>query len=749
MIKKLLLNLTFGVVGFMMTQTVKAQGIPEILYYKFNTSSKSVPNYASNPPSGTSSATVYGALAIGSSGTCNSSALIGSGNTSNTDYIDTKWKTTTTGSWTITFWTSNLDSTTTLYYLFSDINASAFRCFSGGVAGSKNLLLRGPFNDVLLTGGAAKGPTVTAFVYDSTAGYIYAYLNGKLVNSVSQGTINLSSTGTLILSGYNSLNGLNIGGLMDEFRFYRRALSATDIAKLSYTGSTTGSITQSAKCSYTGPSGRHTWNRTGTYKDTLLNSVNCDSIITVNLTITGNTSSLLNVTACDFYTSPSKSTFWTKTGTYTDIIKNKAGCDSTITINLTINKSSTQTLNVKTCNSYRSPSGKYVWSMSGTYLDTLVNYKKCDSLITINLVVNNKNTFSQNKTVCNSYKSPSGRYTWTKTGKYLDTIQTKYGCDSIITTNLMVKYGSASVLNIKACNQYLSPSKRYLYKKSGVYKDTLANAAGCDSIITINLVIAFPTQAVVYLDGCKSVTSPSGRYVWTNSGSYNDTIPNAMGCDSLLSVEVTIHKNSASSFFKTSCLQYTSPSGRFTWTKSGKYYDTIPNSHGCDSNLTITLTISVVNVDVTKFKNILTASAIGAQYQWVDCKQKYKAIGGATGQSFTVTAVGDYAVVVTENNCTDTSACITVNSLGIGSLMANNGLRLYPNPNTGQVNLLLANDVVNAEVTVCDPSGKVVARIGNVTGKSFELNLEHLANGVYYLNLTEDGERIRCRFVKQ
>ena len=50
------------------------------------------------------------------------------------------------------------------------------------------------------------------------------------------------------------------------------------------------------------------------------------------------------------------------------------------------------------------------------------------------------------------------------------------------------KTSSASILNVRSCNSYTSPSG-LVWTESNIYLDTIANSAGCDSVITINLII--------------------------------------------------------------------------------------------------------------------------------------------------------------------------------------------------------------------------------------------------------------------
>ncbi len=355
--------------------------------------------------------------------------------------------------------------------------------------------------------------------------------------------------------------------------------------------STSSTITETACNSYESPSGNYVWTSSGTYQDTIANAAGCDSVITVNLTINESTSSTITETACNSYESPSGNYVWTSSGTYQDTIANAAGCDSVITVNLTINESTSSTITETACNSYESPSGNYVWTSSGNYQDTISNAAGCDSVITVNLTINESTSSTISATVCDSYESPSGNYVWTSSGTYQDTIANAAGCDSVITIDLTINESTSSTITETACNSYESPSGNYVWTSSGTYQDTIANAAGCDSVITINLTINESTSSTITETACNSYESPSGNYIWTSSGTYQDTIANAAGCDSVITINLTINESTSSTISATVCDSYDSPSGNYTWTSSGTYIDTLVNSAGCDSVITVNLTV--------------------------------------------------------------------------------------------------------------------------------------------------------------
>lgn len=79
-----------------------------------------------------------------------------------------------------------------------------------------------------------------------------------------------------------------------------------------------------------------TYTTSGTYVQTLTNanSAGCDSIINLNLMIHNATSSTQNVTYCGPYTLNGQT--YSTSGTYTQLLQNMHGCDSTLTLNLTL-----------------------------------------------------------------------------------------------------------------------------------------------------------------------------------------------------------------------------------------------------------------------------------------------------------------------------------------------------------------------------------------------------------------------------
>lgn len=157
-------------------------------------------------------------------------------------------------------------------------------------------------------------------------------------------------------------------------------------------------------------------------------------------------------------------------------------------------------------------------------------------------------------------------------------------------------------------------------------------------------------------------------------------------------------------------------------------------ANGCDSTVTLNLTIisSVVNT-VTVHIGTYTADQTGATYQWLDCNNGNAPISGETNQSFTPTTNGDYAVVISAGGCSDTSACIAINNVGVETVDLSEFTSIYPNPSGGQFTVDVPE---NAQLIITDLSGRMIQSVQLEKGQTV-LNMNE-NSGVYLLNFTTE-----------
>lgn len=241
---------------------------------------------------------------------------------------------------------------------------------------------------------------------------------------------------------------------------------------------------------------------------------------------------------------------------------------------------------------------------------------------------------------------------------------------------------------------------------------------------------------------CSSYTSPSGNHVWTTSGVYQDTMTSVSGCDSIIQVTLTINWETNATINASTCNIYLSPSGNYVWSTAGTYFDTIPNTAGCDSVITILLTINTLDNSVTNNSPSLSANQNGASYQWIDCNNGNSIIPGETNQNFNATVNGSYAVIITMGNCSDTSACEAVMNTGFDPTGSVCKLQVYPNPASTEVTINIA---AGENIVITDLTGRTVA-VHRVEANG-TLNIASLPVGSYLISDTTNNRTVR--FVKQ
>ena len=242
----------------------------------------------------------------------------------------------------------------------------------------------------------------------------------------------------------------------------------------------------------------------------------------------------------------------------------------------------------------------YAWNDSlyhetGIYYDTIVNVAGCDSIMVLDLTVLPVNV----DTIIYASICEPDDYLWngvsySSSGTYVDTFANTFGGDSIVMLELTV-FEPTDSLTIATIYESDPPYpwNDSLYHETGIYQDTIANAAGCDSIMILDLTVIGLEITELY----DTICAPDGPYEFNGNfydipGVYSDTLPLAGGGDSIVNLYLTILDESYSELDTSIC----AVDAPFMWNgqpynESGTYHDTLTNFVGCDSLLTLNLTI--------------------------------------------------------------------------------------------------------------------------------------------------------------
>ena len=212
------------------------------------------------------------------------------------------------------------------------------------------------------------------------------YQNGQLLSTnISSGIVTLAGNanfGRMTNPAFDAFNGE-----IDDIGIWSRALTQCEVNQLysSQVYSNTGTDVQAACNTYTWIDANTYTTSNNTATHTLTNAAGCDSVVTLNLTINSNTGTDIQ-TACNTYTWIDGMTYSSSNNTATYLMQNSSGCDSLVTLDLTMNNSSSSTLNESAMDSYTLNGQTY--SQSGTYTQVIPNAEGCDSTITLNLTMN-------------------------------------------------------------------------------------------------------------------------------------------------------------------------------------------------------------------------------------------------------------------------------------------------------------------------------------------------------------------------
>ncbi|MCW3092791.1 MAG: hypothetical protein JWP81_3860, partial [Ferruginibacter sp.] len=362
----------------------------------------------------------------------------------------------------------------------------------------------------------------------------------------------------------------------------------------------------------------NSYNAAGSYNVTLVNTAGCDSIATLSLVVKAATVSTINVSVC-----PSQLPYswngnaYNVAGSYNVTLVNSAGCDSIATLNLVIKAATASTTTVSSCPSQL----PYLWNgnsynAAGSYNVTLVNSAGCDSIATLNLAVEAATVSTTNVSVCPSQLPYSWNgNTYNITGSYNITLVNAAGCDSVATLNLAVKAATTSLINVSVCPSQLPYSwNGNAYNAAGSYNVTLVNSVGCDSIATLTLVVKAATVSTTNVSVCPSQLP----YLWNGNsyntvGSYIVTLVNSAGCDSIATLNLKVKAATVSTTTVNICpLQLPYSWNGNTYGAAGSYKMSFVNANGCDSVAILNLSVTPI---VTSTTNISICSS-QMPYSW-------------------------------------------------------------------------------------------------------------------------------------
>lgn len=247
--------------------------------------------------------------------------------------------------------------------------------------------------------------------------------------------------------------------------------------------------------------GNQTYNTPGTYTQTFTAANGCDSVVTITLSLTNSAAVTYDVVACQQYTF--KGQTYTTSDTYTIYDNTNENCDSTITLNLTVKSIEQKNYDtiVTACEST-----EWLW-----------NGDMAPELVTVNGTVLTSASFSQSTAAYRRIFHP----------------RTAERClDSLVTVTFNIKHGNYYHVTESKCGEYtfffslqtsdtssIDTTLHYTYSKSDTIRFPHRATNGCDSILVTNITINH--IPVITISGDLRVTPGSNCTLYVSSNQAN------------------------------------------------------------------------------------------------------------------------------------------------------------------------------------------------------------------------------------
>ena len=318
---------------------------------------------------------------------------------------------------------------------------------------------------------------------------------------------------------------------------------------------------------------------------------------------------------------------YTETGVYYDTLSTFLGCDSIVALHLTISQSITSTISINVCESdlpYHYVNGDIDTTFEvGTPQLSTFNFQfltshGCDSIVTLDLTINTPTEGDLTATAC-------GSFNWlgqllTESGDYTDVLTNAAGCDSTVTLHLTINTPTEGDTSAVACGSFNWHGQNLT--ESGDYTDVLTNAMGCDSIVTLHLtvypVVTEPVEVTVcerdlpyhYVNGNIDTTFEVGT---PQLSTFNFQFSTQYGCDSIVALHLTIYSTVTELVEVTICendLPYHYVNGDIDTTfevgtpQLSTFNFQLSTQYGCDSIVSLTLIVNASDTDSTRIVDL-------------------------------------------------------------------------------------------------------------------------------------------------
>jgi hypothetical protein len=438
-----------------------------------------------------------------------------------------------------------------------------------------------------------------------------------------------------------------------------------------------------------------------------------------------------------------KGNYYSKTGKYLHELNTGIACDSIYELNLSINPTYFIQVSSTICNGDSILWQNNYYSTEGSYYKNYSTINGCDSIYKLELIVNPVYHIEEKLSICKGDSILWQNSFYKEEGTYITTYSTINGCDSIYALSLTINPVYQDSIEETICEGDIFNFGSQSLTIAGEYTHVFQSESSCDSTVVLTLKVNPTYHKTINETICEGDIFTFGSQSLTFAGEYTEVFQSELGCDSTVALTLNVNPIYHQTINETICEGEEYTFGNQLLTQTGEYEGSFNSINGCDSVVTLKLTVNSVVTGVTQDGKVLSAIATDASYQWATCGNTISLIVGETEKTFTASKNGSYAVIVEQNSCIDTSDCYSITGI---SILENGFLQefdIYPNPTDGEISFDTKTDFDKIDVLIINEMGQTIGKEIFKNTHLIKIDLSARPSGNYKIVLIS-GEQKAC-----
>ncbi|GDX52446.1 hypothetical protein LBMAG27_14930 [Bacteroidota bacterium] len=225
----------------------------------------------------------------------------------------------------------------------------------------------------------------------------------------------------------------------------------------------------------------------------------------------------------------------------------------------------------------------------------------------------------------------------------------------------------------------------------------------------------------------------------STAGNYSATFNAINGCDSVVNLNLTVLNAASNTLTENICSGDIYNFNGLNISSTGIYFDTLAAINTCDSIITLNLTVETINTTIQQSSDTLSVTSSGS-IQWIDCNSQ-QLISGANGNIFVATMSGNYAAIITEGNCIDTTSCTQVFTSANELTIDHSQFTIFPNPTDENITIEFSQPCENCRIEISNTLGQILLT-EKLNQNSEILNLKSFSSGLYFCIIKDDSGKM-------